>query len=49
MEIGIKSFLRPIECVEFKKEDYPGYNNKRGDGSKCDELLFLWVPSEKIT
>ena len=22
-EIGIKSFLRSIECVELKKEDYP--------------------------
>ena len=22
-EIGIKGFLRPIECVELKKEDYP--------------------------
>ena len=40
-EIGIKSFLRPLECVEFKKEDYPGYNNKRGDRSKCDEPFPL--------
>lgn len=27
-----------LECesVDFKKEDYPGYNNKRGVGLRCD-------------
>ncbi|XP_028764669.1 heavy metal-associated isoprenylated plant protein 41-like isoform X1 [Neltuma alba] len=40
-ELGIQSFLWPIECVEFKKEDYPGYNNKRGDGSRSDEPFYL--------
>ncbi|KAI9120049.1 hypothetical protein K1719_009018 [Acacia pycnantha] len=40
-ELGIESFLCPIECGEFKKEDYPGYNNKRGDGSRCDRPFHL--------
>ncbi|XP_054797492.1 uncharacterized protein LOC129302597 [Prosopis cineraria] len=40
-ELGIQSFLWPIECVDFKKEDYPGYNNKRGDGSRADEPFPL--------
>ncbi|KAI9119984.1 hypothetical protein K1719_008953 [Acacia pycnantha] len=40
-ELGIQNFLLPIECVEFKKEDYPGYNNKRGDGSRCDQPFPL--------
>ncbi|KAI9120017.1 hypothetical protein K1719_008986 [Acacia pycnantha] len=40
-ELGIQNFLLPIECVEFKKEDYPGYTNKRGDGSRCDQPFPL--------
>ncbi|XP_054799200.1 heavy metal-associated isoprenylated plant protein 41-like [Prosopis cineraria] len=40
-ELGIQSFLWPIECVVFKKEDYLGYNNKRGDGSRSDESFPL--------
>ncbi|XP_028752847.1 heavy metal-associated isoprenylated plant protein 41-like isoform X2 [Neltuma alba] len=40
-ELGIQNFLWPIECVQFKKEDYPGYNNKRGDGSRSDEPFHL--------
>ncbi|XP_062095648.1 uncharacterized protein LOC133801452 isoform X1 [Humulus lupulus] len=28
--------LSLIECVEFNIKDYPGYNNKRGDGARCD-------------
>ncbi|XP_054796999.1 heavy metal-associated isoprenylated plant protein 41-like [Prosopis cineraria] len=40
-ELGIQSFLCLIECVVFKKEDYPGYNNKRGDGSRSDEPFSL--------
>ncbi|KAK4278243.1 hypothetical protein QN277_016112 [Acacia crassicarpa] len=40
-ELGIQNLLLPIECVEFKKEDYPGYNNKRGDGSRCDQPFPL--------
>ncbi|WCJ32558.1 hypothetical protein M5689_013976 [Euphorbia peplus] len=35
------SSLRLIECVDFKIEDYPGYNNKRGDSSRCDEPFPL--------
>ncbi|KAF9600540.1 hypothetical protein IFM89_010026 [Coptis chinensis] len=33
--------LRLIEHVEFKKDDYPGYNNKRGDSARCDEPFPL--------
>jgi 25S rRNA (uracil2634-N3)-methyltransferase len=27
--------------VGFQKEDYPGYNQKRGDGARCDEPFRL--------
>jgi 25S rRNA (uracil2634-N3)-methyltransferase len=27
--------------VGFQKEDYPGYNQKRGDGARCDEPFGL--------
>lgn len=30
-----------FEKVCFQKEDYPGYNNKRGSGSRCDEPFPL--------
>ncbi|MCD7450559.1 hypothetical protein HAX54_007212 [Datura stramonium] len=30
-----------FECADFKIENYPGYNNKRGAGSKCDEPFHL--------
>ncbi|CDY42386.1 BnaA08g00280D [Brassica napus] len=29
------------ECVAFEKSDYPGYENKRGDGSRCDMPFLL--------
>ena len=41
MELGLKNCLLLIECVDFKKEDYPGYHNKRGDGWRCDEPFPL--------
>ncbi|XP_030962551.1 uncharacterized protein LOC115983856 isoform X2 [Quercus lobata] len=41
MELGLKNWLVLIDCVDFKKEDYPGYHNKRGDGSRCDEPFPL--------
>ncbi|XP_050279473.1 uncharacterized protein LOC126720739 isoform X3 [Quercus robur] len=41
MELGLKNWLVLIECVDFKKEDYPGYHNKRGDGLRCDEPFPL--------
>ncbi|XP_052487852.1 heavy metal-associated isoprenylated plant protein 41-like [Gossypium raimondii] len=34
-------FLALIQCVDFNVEDYPGYHNKRGDGSRCDEPFPL--------
>ncbi|KAE9598573.1 hypothetical protein Lalb_Chr15g0082441 [Lupinus albus] len=40
-ELAIQSFLTLIKRVEFRKEDYPGYNNKRGDGNRCDEPFPL--------
>lgn len=33
--------MRLIERVAFKKEDYPGYENKRGAGSNCDKQFLL--------
>ncbi|XP_044467981.1 uncharacterized protein LOC123197710 [Mangifera indica] len=35
-ELACRNSLLLIECVSFKIEDYPGYNNKRGDGKRCD-------------
>ncbi|KAJ0099435.1 hypothetical protein Patl1_20351 [Pistacia atlantica] len=40
-ELAYGNSLSLIECVSFKKEDYPGYNNKRGDGWRCDESFRL--------
>ncbi|KAK4594494.1 hypothetical protein RGQ29_018252 [Quercus rubra] len=40
-ELALKNWLVLIGCVDFKKEDYLGYNNKRGDGSRCDESFPL--------
>ncbi|OVA08279.1 protein of unknown function DUF2431 [Macleaya cordata] len=40
-ELASKHNLVLIECVDFKKQDYPGYNNKRGAGPKCDEPFPL--------
>ena len=35
------SSLVLTEKVGFHKEDYPGYNQKRGDGTKCDKPFNL--------
>ncbi|XP_025801613.1 heavy metal-associated isoprenylated plant protein 41-like [Panicum hallii] len=35
------SSLAMVEKVPFQKEDYPGYNQKRGDGARCDEPFDL--------
>lgn len=40
-KLAEESFLKLIECNDFKKEDYPGYNNKRGDGNRCDKPFPL--------
>lgn len=57
-ELASRNSLRLIECVAFKKEDYPGYENKRGSGSRCDEQFLLgecctfkfsFSPNTKVT
>ncbi|CAL5202420.1 unnamed protein product [Lathyrus oleraceus] len=40
-KLAEESFLKLIECSDFKKEDYPGYNNKRGDGNRCNKPFPL--------
>ncbi|KAK1399187.1 hypothetical protein POM88_009050 [Heracleum sosnowskyi] len=40
-ELAGQNSLRLIECVAFKKEDYPGYENKRGSSSRCDQSFPL--------
>ncbi|WOH00794.1 hypothetical protein DCAR_0520169 [Daucus carota subsp. sativus] len=40
-ELASDNSLRLIECVAFKKEDYPGYENKRVSGLKCDDKFLL--------
>lgn len=30
-----------VSCDDFKIEDYPGYQNKRGAGARCDEPFHL--------
>ncbi|VVB00146.1 unnamed protein product [Arabis nemorensis] len=40
-ELASRCSLVLIRCVAFKKSDYPGYENKRGDGSRCDQPFIL--------
>ena len=40
-ELASQNSLVLFECVAFKREDYPGYNNKRGAGSRCDKPFPL--------
>ncbi|KAH9804411.1 NB-ARC domain-containing protein [Citrus sinensis] len=40
-ELAPKHCLSSMYPVNLKKEDYPGYNNKRGAGLKCDEPFPL--------
>ncbi|KAG8049864.1 hypothetical protein GUJ93_ZPchr0009g1311 [Zizania palustris] len=35
-QLATESSHAMVEQVYFQKEDYPGYNNKRGDGSRSD-------------
>ncbi|XVF70949.1 hypothetical protein PTKIN_Ptkin11bG0203400 [Pterospermum kingtungense] len=46
-ELASRSSLTLFQCVSFKIEDYPGYQNKRGGGSRCVNhfLLVRAVPS----
>lgn len=40
-ELAAQNSLALIDLVDFKIEDYPGYNNKRGAGLRCDEPFPL--------
>ncbi|KAI3928634.1 hypothetical protein MKW98_024235 [Papaver atlanticum] len=40
-DLARKYNLALAERVEFKKEDYPGYKNKRGAGPRCNEPFPL--------
>ncbi|CAI8596774.1 unnamed protein product [Vicia faba] len=40
-KLAEQNFLMMIECADFKQEDYPGYNNKRGHRSRCDDPFPL--------
>ncbi|KAA3467248.1 heavy metal-associated isoprenylated plant protein 41-like [Gossypium australe] len=40
-ELASGCSLALIQCVDFNVEDYPGYHNKRGDDSRCDEPFPL--------
>ncbi|RWR77027.1 heavy metal-associated isoprenylated plant protein 41 isoform X2 [Cinnamomum micranthum f. kanehirae] len=40
-ELASKCYLTLTERVSFERADYPGYNNKRGDGARCDEAFLL--------
>ncbi|GLT36779.1 hypothetical protein SLA2020_111350 [Shorea laevis] len=40
-ELASENSLELIVSVEFKIGDYPGYNNKRGAGPKCDKPFPL--------
>lgn len=41
VELASSNSLLLKECVPFQIEDYPGYNNKRGDGLRCNEPFPL--------
>ncbi|KAI4307816.1 hypothetical protein L6164_030957 [Bauhinia variegata] len=40
-KLASQSSLLLIKCADFKKDDYPGYNNKRGASLRCDEPFPL--------
>ncbi|XP_023645889.1 heavy metal-associated isoprenylated plant protein 41 isoform X1 [Capsella rubella] len=40
-ELASRCFLVLIQRVAFEKSNYPGYENKRGDGSRCDKPFLL--------
>ncbi|XP_003576655.1 heavy metal-associated isoprenylated plant protein 41 isoform X1 [Brachypodium distachyon] len=40
-QLASESSLTMIKKVKFQKEDYPGYNQKRGDGAKCNRSFPL--------
>ncbi|KAK7333324.1 hypothetical protein VNO80_30091 [Phaseolus coccineus] len=55
-DLAARCFLTLIESADFNIEDYPGYNNKRGDSYRCDEPFplgkcctykFAYIPEAK--
>ncbi|CAM0951908.1 unnamed protein product [Alopecurus aequalis] len=40
-QLANDSSLIMVRKVHFSKEDYPGYDQKRGDGAKCDQPFAL--------
>ncbi|KAK8705816.1 hypothetical protein V6N13_049405 [Hibiscus sabdariffa] len=40
-KLASESSLVLVRCVDFNIQDYPGYHNKRGDGSRCDSPFPL--------
>lgn len=40
-KLGSESSLAMIEIVRFQKQDYPGYNPKRGSGAKSNKPFPL--------
>ncbi|KAI3901551.1 hypothetical protein MKW92_005148 [Papaver armeniacum] len=39
--LAMKHNLALVGCVKFRKEDYPGYKNKKGSGPRCYESFRL--------
>ncbi|GAY47802.1 hypothetical protein CUMW_107150 [Citrus unshiu] len=40
-ELASKHSLSRLDCVQFRKKDDPGHNNKKGAGSQCDDHFHL--------
>ncbi|XP_047082561.1 uncharacterized protein LOC124693147 [Lolium rigidum] len=40
-QLAYESSLIMVGKVDFSKKDYPGYNQKRGDGATCDQPFAL--------
>ncbi|KAK1619892.1 hypothetical protein QYE76_025409 [Lolium multiflorum] len=40
-QLAYESSLIMVWKVDFSKKDYPGYNQKRGDGAACDQPFAL--------
>ncbi|KAL3821179.1 hypothetical protein ACJIZ3_007084 [Penstemon smallii] len=40
-DLALNCSLFLVECADFRIQDYPCYNNKRGSGSRCDEPFPL--------
>ncbi|KAI3923439.1 hypothetical protein MKW92_005507, partial [Papaver armeniacum] len=39
--LAMKHNMALVGCVKFRKEDYPGYKNKKGSGPRCNESFRL--------